>query len=178
VKDLSLSVLDIAMNSVKAGASLIGITVAEDGQTLTVRVADDGCGMDADFLARVTDPFTTTRDTRRVGMGIPLFKLAAEQAGGTFSIESEPGRGTELTATFEAGHLDKPPLGDMPATVTTLIQGSPEIDFVYRHTAPGGEASLDTRALREALDGVPLDTPEILAWIQENLEEEERMTAS
>ncbi|MDR0326175.1 MAG: ATP-binding protein [Oscillospiraceae bacterium] len=177
MKDLSLSVLDIAMNSVKAKASLIEITLANDGKTLSVRIADNGCGMDADFLARVTDPFTTTRDTRRVGMGIPLFKLAAEQAGGTFAITSEPGRGTDLMAAFAVDHMDRPPLGDMAATVATLIQGSPDIDFVYRHTAPCGEASLDTRELRQALDGVPLNEPEVLQWIQENLDEEERMIA-
>ena len=173
MKDLSLSVLDIAMNSVRAEASLIGITVDEDGQILTVLITDNGFGMDAEFLSRVTDPFTTSRTTRSVGMGIPLFKQAAEQAGGSFSITSEPGRGTELTATFQIGHLDRPPLGDMASTITTLIQGSPEIDFVYRHTAPGGEASLDTRELRGALEGVPLDTPDVLVWIQERLTEEE-----
>ncbi|MCL1806437.1 MAG: ATP-binding protein [Oscillospiraceae bacterium] len=175
MKDLSLSILDIVMNSVKAEASLIEITLEDDGNLFSVHIADNGCGMDEAFLARVTDPFTTTRTTRNVGMGVPLFKLAAEQAGGTFSITSEPGKGTELTASFEQNHLDKPPLGDMAATVTTLIQGSPDVDFSYRHATPKGEASLDTRELRETLDGVPLDTPDVLSWIQDSLCEEERM---
>lgn len=174
MKELSLHILDIVMNSVKAEASLIDISLTEDGTLFTVCVTDNGCGMDAEFLARVQDPFTTSRTTRKVGLGIPLLKLAAEQTGGSFSIESEPGRGTSLTAAFSSNHLDKPPLGDMVSTIVTLIQGSPETDFAYRHTTPSGEASLDTRELRQALDGVPLNEPEVLAWIQENLSEEEK----
>jgi hypothetical protein len=174
MKDLSLSVLDIAKNSVRANAGLIQITLDEDGGLLTAGIADNGCGMDAEFLSAVTDPFTTTRDTRKVGMGLPLFKQAAEQAGGSFTITSRPGEGTAVTASFQLNHLDKPPLGDMAATITALIQGSPDIDFTYRHSTPKGEASLDTRELRALLDGVPLDTPDVLSWIRENLEEEER----
>ncbi|MDR1669094.1 MAG: ATP-binding protein [Oscillospiraceae bacterium] len=174
MKELSLHILDIAMNSVKAGASLVEIGLEEAGGTLTLTVADNGRGMEPEFLASVADPFTTTRTTRKVGMGIPLLKLAAEQAGGAFSIESAPGEGTALTASFQTGHLDNPPLGDMAATLVSLIQGSPGIDFTYTHTAGGGVSSLDTRELRAALDGVPLDTPDVLAWIQNSIEEEER----
>ncbi len=181
MKELSLHILDIAMNSVKAGASLIEINLEETGGVLTLLIADNGRGMEPDFLARVTDPFTTTRTTRKVGMGIPLLKLAAEQAGGAFSINSAPGAGTTVTASFQTGHLDNPPLGDIAATIVTLIQGSPEIDFVYSHSVSNTRdtqddhhrptSSLDTRELRQVLDGVPLNTPDVLLWIQERLQE-------
>lgn len=180
MKELSLHILDIAMNSVKAGASLIEINLEETGGVLTLRIADNGRGMEPDFLARVTDPFTTTRTTRKVGMGIPLLKLAAEQVGGVFSINSAPGAGTTVTASFQTGHLDTPPLGDIAATVVTLIQGSPEIDFVYSHSVsdarddchcPLHTSTLDTRKLRQTLDGVPLNTPAVLLWIQESIQE-------
>ena len=178
MKELSLHILDIAQNSVKAGARLIGIAVEEGDVFVTVTVSDDGCGMNADMLARVADPYTTTRTTRKVGLGIPLFKLAAEQAGGALTIGSEPGRGTTLTASFRIYSVDRPPLGDMPGTMMTLVQGSPDIDFLYRHTTPGGAAELDTRVLREALDGVPLCEPEVLAFIEGSLREEEAALVS
>ncbi|MDR1691827.1 MAG: ATP-binding protein [Oscillospiraceae bacterium] len=174
MKELSLHILDIAMNSVKAGASLIEITLTEAGGVLTVTVRDDGAGMTPEFLATVTDPFTTTRTTRKVGLGIPLLKLAAEQTGGTFAIESAPGAGTTVTTAFHTGHMDNPPLGDIAGSVMSLIQGSPDIDVVYTHSAPAGEASLDTRVLREALGGIPLESPDVLLWIQQTIEEEER----
>ena len=175
MKELSLNILDIVQNSVKAGASQIGVELLETDELFTLLVTDNGCGMDKEMLSHVDDPYTTTRDTRRVGLGIPLLKLAAEQAGGGIDIQSEPGKGTRLTATFAQGHLDKPPLGDIVSTVVTLIQGSPDLDFCYRHVFPDGhEASLDTQTLRQALDGVPLSEPDVLDWIAASLNEEER----
>jgi hypothetical protein len=174
MKDLSLHILDIAANSVKAGASLIGIELLEEDPLFTVCVTDDGRGMDAELLSRVTDPYTTTRRTRRVGLGVPLFKMAAEQTGGDFSVTSGTGKGTTVRASFIASHLDKPPLGDMASTLQTLIQGAPDIDVDYKHITPRGKAVLDTRELRGILDGVPLDTPDVLRWIQANIDEQER----
>jgi len=174
MKELSLHILDIAQNSVKAGASRIGVDIAESETQIAVTVTDDGCGMASDMLSRVTDPYTTTRDTRRVGLGIPLLKLAAEQSGGGIELESQPGKGTRLRAVFEREHLDRPPLGDMVSTMVTLIQGSPELDFAYRHVFPDGrEATLDTAVLRGALEGVSLAEPDVLQWIAESLNEEE-----
>ncbi len=165
MKELSLHILDIAQNSLKAGASRVGIDISETPLTLKITVSDDGCGMSPELLARVTDPFTTTRTTRKVGLGIPLFKLAAEQTGGSLEIDSEPGRGTTLRAVFTNRHIDLPPLGDIPSTIVSLVQGSPGVDFVYRHSSGDMEFELDTSEVRARLDGVPLDEPEVLEWI-------------
>lgn len=179
MKELSLNVLDIAKNSVKARASLIRITLEEIGNRLTLTIGDDGCGMREEMLRGVVDPFCTTRTTRKVGMGIPLLKLAAEQTGGSLTItsrhESEypDTHGTEVVAVFYRDHIDFTPLGDIVSTLTTLIQGSPDIDFAFTHTGERGGVSLDTREMREILGAdIPLNDPEILQWIEGNLEEQ------
>ena len=128
MKELSLHLLDIAQNSIAAGARHVDLTVEEAGDRITLTVADDGCGMSPEFLAQVTDPFTTTRTTRKVGLGLPLLRLAAEQTGGALEVESREGVGTTVTAVFHAGHIDCPPLGDMAATVALLAQGLPAFD--------------------------------------------------
>ena len=141
MKELSLHLLDIAQNSISAGAGNIEIYVCEsvEKDRMILSITDDGRGMSKDFLSRVADPFTTTRKTRKVGMGIPLFKLAAELTGGTFSIDSTLGKGTVVTAVFIPSHIDMPPLGDMTGTMLALIQGSPQLEFVYRHKTDRGE---------------------------------------
>ena len=178
MKELSLNVLDIAMNSVKARASLVKIEILEDTETLSIIISDNGCGMKKDFLKGVTNPFCTTRTTRKVGMGIPLLKLQAEQTGGSFSItsrhESEypDSHGTKTEALFYKNHIDMTPLGDIAATVVTLIQCNPHIDFLFCHTMPTKKVELDTRELREVLGDVPLNTVEVIMWIKENLNEQ------
>ena len=172
MKELSLNILDIAKNSVKAKASLITIQIIEDETWRTLTIADDGCGMPPEMLATVTDPFTTSRKTRPVGMGIPLLKLAAEQTGGTLTIHSsqdEADHGTVVTATFDKTHLDCVPLGDYAGTMVTLIQGSPDIDFSLLYRTPSGEITLETAQMREILGDVPLDTPDVLSWVYESL---------
>ena len=176
MRELSLNILDIAENSVKAGASLVTIEVTAEGGTLDIVVTDDGCGMSPEFLSRVTDPFTTTRTTRKVGMGIPLFKMAAELAGGSFAITSEEGKGTRVRASFELAHIDRPPLGSLADTVTALLAESTtnagrEVDFVLRYRVEGREFVFDTRELRSELGGIPLDEPEILNFAANLLEE-------
>lgn len=179
MKELSLHLLDVAKNSVAAGAAHVSITLEEDESGwLTLTIADDGRGMAPEFLARVTDPFTTTRTTRKVGLGLPLLRLTAEQTGGSLSIDSTLGAGTTLTARFQRRHLDCPPLGDLPGAVALLIQGSPDIELTYRHTTPRGEAALSTAELRDILgDDVSLAEPEIFAWIQDYLTEQENDAA-
>lgn len=167
--ELSLYILDIVQNSVTAGATRIDVGLVENGGTLMFTVADNGCGMSAELLSKVLDPFTTTRKTRRVGLGLPLLKLAAEQTGGNLVIESEPGKGTRLAAAFNAEHIDMVPLGDLSGTVTTLIQGSPDIRFVFDR----GFYKLDTDELKEQLGDVPLNEPDVLAWIGEYVGENE-----
>lgn len=173
MKELSLHILDIAKNSVKAKASLIKITVFEDvsENILTIEIEDNGCGMSPEFLKNVTDPFTTTRTTRKVGLGIPLFKIAAEQCGGKMQIFSKEGKGTTLRVHFEYNHIDRAPIGDMAGTMQTLISGSPEIDFLYKHTKNGNEFILDTREMRKILGDVPLDSMEVVSWIYDYIKE-------
>lgn len=176
MRELSLHVLDIAQNSIAAGASLITLWVEERpaSDTLEIGVSDNGRGMTPEQLQAVRDPFYTTRTTRKVGMGVPLFRMAAEMAGGGLTIESEVGKGTTLVATFQLSHIDRAPLGDMIGTVSALIRLNPALDFVYRHTRSGSGYTLDTRDLREVLDGVPLDTPDVLLWIEGYLVEHEQ----
>ncbi len=171
MKELSLHILDIVSNSITAKATRIVIALAERDGLLTLTVEDNGCGMDKDFLARVTDPFTTTRTTRKVGMGLPLLKMAAEQSDGTFFIDSTPDVGTKVVVSFGLTHIDRPPLGDMKATLLTLIQGAPDIDFLYTHEADGKSCRLDLAEVRAELVDVPLNEPEVLAWLGEFLDE-------
>ena len=175
MKELSLNILDIAENSVKAGADLTQILLDEDDSTLTLTIRDNGCGMDEETVRAVTDPFYTTRTTRKVGLGVPLLKLAAEQTDGSFEINSSAApetHGTTVTAKFNKNHIDFTPLGDVTSSVVTLIQGHPDTDFLFRHTKSGGTVELDTREIRAVLEGVPLDTYDVIKWIEENINEQ------
>ncbi|MBR3159938.1 MAG: ATP-binding protein [Atopobiaceae bacterium] len=178
MKELSLNILDVAENSVKAGASLTQILVTERNRVLTIEIIDDGCGMSEDVVRSVTDPFYTTRTTRSVGMGVPLLKLACEQTEGTLTIESvteevDPERhGTHLTATFNMDHIDFTPLGDVSSTVLTLIQGHPDTDFLFQHKTDRGVVKLDTRELREVLEDVPLNSYDVMEWVGAYLREQ------
>lgn len=180
MKELSLNILDIAENSVKAGATLTAISVKEtpDGW-LTIVIGDDGCGMSQEIVQRVTDPFYTTRSTRAVGLGLPLLKMEAEQTGGTMTVVSKEearfpqDHGTVVTATFDTRHIDCIPLGDVVSTVVTLVQGHPDRDFLFTHERVDKPAvELDTRQLREVLEEVPLDSFEVLQWIRDSLTEQ------
>ena len=173
MRELSLNVMDVAQNSVRAEASVVRITVTESDKDdrLTIEIADNGCGMTQEQVQQVIDPFFTTRTTRKVGLGVPLFKLSAEQTGGSFDIQSEKGKGTVTTAAYVKSHVDMTPLGDINSTVKILIQCNPDIDFVYTCTTDNGSFTLDTRELREVLGDVSLDTPDVLEWIADYLEE-------
>lgn len=172
MKELSLNLLDIAENSVKAGATLTQLLLTEADGLLTFQVVDDGCGMTEETVKSVTDPFYTTRTTRPVGLGLPLLRMAAEQTEGTLTVVSRhrdthpEDHGTTVTATFHTDHIDCPPLGDLIGTVVTLIQGHPDRNFLFRHCLPDGRrAELDTRQLREILGDVSLAEFEVLQWI-------------
>lgn len=172
MKELSLNILDIVENSVKAGAALTEILLTEQGAKLTVTIRDNGCGMDAETVKRVVDPFYTTRTTRAVGLGLPLLKLEAQQTGGDVTVISRDkatypdDHGTEVIAVFYTDHIDCPPIGDIPATLVTLVQGHPDTDFLFLHTKDEKQVRMDTRELREVLEDVPLDSFEVLQWIQ------------
>ena len=174
MRDLSMHVLDIAQNSIKAGAKLVTVAFAADGNgKLTFSVRDDGCGMSSEFLSRVTDPFTTSRTTRKVGLGIPMLKQSAEMCGGAFGIESEVGVGTYIHASFDTRNIDCIPLGDICDSLLTLVVLNPdEPEFLFQASSPESDATFDTRQLRAVLGGVPLNEPDVIAWMKESLEEE------
>ncbi len=178
MKELSLNILDIAENSVKAKAKNIKIEIFETVDMLKFTISDDGSGMTEEFLKNVTDPFTTTRTTRPVGLGIPLLKMAAEQTGGSVEIKSRhyekypDSHGTETSATFFKRHIDMAPLGDIVETVVTLIQCNPDIEFYFSHQSEKGRVELDTKELRCILGDVPLNNIEVILWIKEYLSEQ------
>ena len=174
MKELSLHILDIAQNSITAGATRIEITLELKGDGhLSMTIRDNGKGMSPAFLEQVRDPFYTTRTTRQVGMGLPLLSDAIQQTGGELEIESTRGMGTTVRGTFDMNNIDCAPVGDMGSTMATLIQSSPALTFVYTQTTPKGQFVLDTEELREALgEGVPLDTPEVVLWIRDYMKEQ------
>ncbi|MGN0716080.1 MAG: ATP-binding protein [Anaerovoracaceae bacterium] len=171
--ELSLNILDVTQNSVTAGATLIKITI--DASTaddrLTISISDNGCGMTEEQVQNVTDPFFTSRTTRKVGLGIPFFKMAAELTGGSFRIESKVGEGTTTTAIFGLSSIDRMPLGDLPGTMTALIGPSPEIDFVLTMDFDEKGFVMDTRQFREILGGISLSEPEVLTYIRDYVKE-------
>lgn len=176
--EISMNVLDITENSVRAGASLISISVDvdEEADRLTIVIEDNGCGMTREQVEHVEDPFYTTRTTRKVGLGIPFYKMAALSTGGEFSIESQPGKGTRVVTSFGLSHIDRMPLGDINGTIHTLITFNTNIDFVYSYSFNGKSFTLDTRQFRQILDGVPLDNPEVSRYIKEFLDENKQET--
>ena len=179
MKELSLNILDIAQNSVKAGASLIGIRIKEEGNTLSFEITDDGCGMKKEQVEKLVDPFFTTRTTRKVGLGIPFLKLAAEQTGGWIDVQSKSREefpenpGTRVYALFYKDNIDFTPMGDIVSTVVSLIQGADTIDYEFSWSNEEGTAELSTKEMRQMLgDDVPLSSPEILAWAGDYLNEQ------
>ncbi len=173
MRELSLNILDIAQNSISAGASLITIEVNENTtqHTLLIGIYDNGKGMSEEQVKSVIDPFYTTRTTRKVGMGIPLFKMAAEQTGGSLEIKSELGVGTEVKAYFKTNSVDFTPLGDVPSTIQMLITMNIDRDFVYKLTVDEKEFICDTRELKAILGDVPLDAYEVSQWVLEFIKE-------
>jgi hypothetical protein len=173
--ELSLHVLDIAGNSIRAGASLIKIELLIDTKAdrLTINIEDNGCGMSQEQVQKVCDPFFTTRTTRKVGFGVPFFRQAALGCEGEFSIVSEIGKGTKVMAVFQLSHIDRMPIGDMSATIHTLVIYNEEIDFVYRYRIDEREFELDTRELKEIVGDGSLQEPEISQFIKEFLETNE-----
>jgi len=178
MREIALHLLDIAENSAAADSQNVSIEVHEDlfQDLLTASVTDDGRGMDVETAKNVQDPFYTTRTTRKVGLGIPLLKLAAEQAGGSFCLQSEPGKGTRVEAVFRYSNIDRMPLGDLSSTFLTALISHPTIHwiFVYRVTDRDGncqEFLFDDAELKNELGDLPLTEPEILTFVHSMLEE-------
>ena len=173
MKELYLLILDIIQNSVRANATEFRLEITELSREnqLRITVEDNGCGMSPSLLARVRDPFTTTRTTRKAGLGIPLLEAAARQCGGGLEIWSEVGVGTRLTAWFEREHIDRAPLGDMAETVVSAVLSAPQTRFRYIHCFDDKSFIFDTAELKQVLGEVPLDTPEVLVWIRDYVRE-------
>jgi len=171
MEDLSLHILDVVENGTAAGASLVEISIVEDtaDDALVIKIKDNGRGMVAELVARVTDPWVTSRTTRRMGMGLPLLKMAAEETGGTLVVDSTPGVGTEVVTTFVNSHIDRKPLGDIAGTMVALILGNPEIEFVFEYELDGDKTELDTRELKEQLGEVPITDPAVLSLIRDHI---------
>lgn len=171
--EISLNVLDIAQNSIKAGATLVEIVVEKktEEQIMNLMINDDGCGMDEEQLERVIDPFFTSRSTRKIGLGVPFLKQAAEASGGSFRISSEVNVGTRVFASFHTDHIDCMPLGDINSTIFSLVTTNEELNFVYTYRVDQKEFTLDTREIREILGDVSFQNGEVSSFLREYLSE-------
>lgn len=172
MRELALHLMDIAENSVAAQAKTVHLDVEEEtsADRLWMCVRDDGRGMDAEMVRRVVDPFVTSRTTRKVGLGIPLLKAAAEACNGFLEIQSQPGVGTELQVQFQRSHIDRMPLGDIAATMIALLVAHPEIHWIFRYKVDGAEFLFDDAPVKEVLGDMPLTEPDILAYLRETIE--------
>lgn len=173
MEDLSLHILDIAENSIKAQAKTILIKVEESQKKdlISLEIEDDGMGMDEDKKTKALDPFFSTRKERRFGLGLSLLQEASRTANGRFSLDSVPGKGTKVKATFQASHIDTKPFGDIPQTLITLIVGNPGVDILYRHATDESEYVLDTADIKSQLNGIPISSPEVIHIIKKNIRE-------
>lgn len=171
--EISLNILDIAQNSIRAGASLIEIFlhIKSAEHTLSVEIKDNGCGMSVDQIAKVTDPFYTSRTTRRVGLGIPFIKQSAECTGGSFVMNSVAGAGTCVSVLYHLNHIDCMPLGNISDTILMLVTSYEDLDFIYRYEIDDVGFELDTRQMREILGGVSFSQGDVREFIKGYLED-------
>ena len=173
MQDFSLHILDLVENSINAKAKRVEIKIDEDegNDLLTIEISDNGAGMSEEMVAKVLDPFVTTRTTRKVGLGLSLFSQAAQNCNGEATIRSEPGKGTRLTGRFQLSHIDLKPWGSMVETILTLVVGNPEIDFLYQHHKGAFEYSLDSAVIKRELDGVSLSNPDVVTLLRNDLKD-------
>jgi len=173
LRELSLHLLDIAENSISAGASRIVISVREDlvADELWLEVSDNGKGMSPEMVEKVLDPFVTSRTTRKVGLGIPLLKQAAEACNGFLTLESEPGKGTKLTAKFQHSHIDRMPLGNLEDTIITLILTTPAVNWVFRYQYNDQVFEFDDMEFKEALGNLPLSDFRVIKFLSNTITE-------
>jgi hypothetical protein len=174
MRELSLHILDVVENGITAGGNCIWIEVdeARKKDELKIVIRDNGSGMPIEKQDNINDPFITSRTTRRVGLGLSLLSAATERCQGTMRVDTQPGKGTEIEATFRYSHIDRAPLGDIAATITTLIIGNPGIDFVYSHRIDGNEFSLDTREIRAEMDDLSLSDPVVIHHLSDTIRSE------
>ena len=171
MREISLHILDIAENSVNAGASKIRIDIVENlnKDQLTIHIQDDGKGMDADMVRKITDPFVTSRTTRNVGLGIPFLKAAAEACQGGFEIESQPGKGTKIGVNFQHSHIDRMPLGDIKNTFLNLVIGYPGTHWIFSYQVNGNKYIFDSKPIKDILGDIPLSDPAVITYLKNEL---------
>ncbi len=171
MQDLSLHILDIAENSITAGADRIKIKIVEDirANLFLLEISDNGRGMDKEMFEHACNPFYTTRTTRKVGLGIPLLAQSAKDCNGDLNINTEKGKGTTITATFQHDHIDRKPLGDIEKTMIVLIASNPDIDFVLEHKKNDVSYVLDTSELKKELGDVPINNMEVINIIKDDI---------
>ena len=171
MNELSLHILDICQNSIKADANLITIIIEEDinNNFYKIIIGDDGNGMSEKTLSEFSDPFFTTRTTRKVGMGVPLFKMAADMCNGSFNVDSILEKGTVISAIFEHDHIDRAPLGDIDETLMILILNERQIDVYYEHIFNNEKYIFDTREIRKVLNDIPFTDYSVIMWIKDNI---------
>lgn len=175
MQDLSLHVLDIVENSIAAGAGNIKIIIDENikKDVLTLKIQDDGAGIDTESLTKVLDPFYTTKEVREIGLGLSMLAQATKEADGSFNIESQKGKGTVITATFVYSHIDRKPIGNMADTLISLVVAKGvDIDFIYEHHKNSHSFIFDTRTIKNELKDLPIDNPEVINHLRNALIEE------
>jgi hypothetical protein len=173
VRDLSLHILDIIQNSITANAStvVLKITVDAANDKLTIYIEDNGIGMSEKLLKDITNPFSTTRRTRKVGLGISLFTASAQRAGGELVIESNLGIGTALSASFQLSHIDRLPLGDLSETIISVILTKPELKLEIELNADTKTFSFNSSDVKKGIGNVPITELSVLTWIKDYINE-------
>jgi hypothetical protein len=173
MKDLSMHIMDIAQNSISANADLIEVEITENAETdlYQIVISDNGKGMTAEYTARVTDPYVTSRKTRKVGLGLPLLKQNAERTGGSLIIKSTLNKGTIVTANFSLSNFDRPPLGDIAGTMVLLAAANLKTRFIYRHTTEKDTFTFDTKEVNEMLEGMPISEAGVIRFLKEMINE-------
>ncbi len=180
MRELAQHITDLVENSTRAGARRVVIELDEQPaeDILVLRVSDDGSGMSPEVVEMAMDPFFTSRTCRRVGLGLPLLAASAQRCAGNITITSTPGVGTTVEATFQASHIDTPPIGDLPSTVVCAIVGHPDVDVCFRKTYDGRSFDLDSGTIRQELGEVPITHPAVLEWLERVVSEGIAATSS
>lgn len=177
MKELAMHVYDLMENSTAANSTEVSLTIRDSikDNIYAFTIIDNGKGMTPEFMAKVTDPYTTSRTTRKVGLGLPLIKMNTENCGGGMKLQSEVGKGTRLDFWFQHNHWDRPPMGDLAGTIVMLCAAHEDIHIIYKHITDQDEFVFDTAEIHEALDGMSMNDVKVMGWlkdmIQENLEE-------
>ncbi|MDR1065907.1 MAG: ATP-binding protein [Clostridiales bacterium] len=169
MKELSMHIMDIAENSVRANSPVVKITIEERRNSLSILIEDEGDGMTPEMAEKALDPFVTTRNTRKVGLGLPFLKQTCEQCGGKLTIESALGKGVKVVAEMERDNIDRPPMGDLADCLRVLIAGRPDVDFIYSHTVDDKAYAFDTTEVKKELDGLSIAEPAVAKWLYDEL---------